>query len=371
MAYNLINSNELRTASINSFRGQTRPTLMKITTHLYNEDGSAWDAFVTSHQDSTNYHQYGWRKVLEKSFGHRTMYLAAANHHNEICGILPLVQMKSRLFGSFLVSLPFFNYGGLLISEDSATAMLLNASRKMLYGKDVDHIELRHLKMCDDVATTKQHKVTMILDLENNEEEQWKELDTKVRNQIRKAQKNGLQVVTGRMELLDGFYAVFCRNMRDLGTPVYGRNFFRNVLEEFPATTRILTVLHEGRAIASALLTWYKDVLEVPWASSNRDFRLLCPNNLLYWEAIRFAIGLGARSFDFGRSTPGEGTYKFKKQWGARPVQLYWQYLLRDGNALPEISPENPKYQLAIQAWKQLPLMITNLLGPHIVRCIP
>jgi len=344
---------------------------MEITTHLYNEDGSAWDAFVANHQDSTNYHQYGWRKVIEKSFGHRTMYLAATNSHNEICGVLPFVQMKSWLFGSFLVSLPFFNYGGLLASEDSAVTMLLDASRKMLSGTGVEHVELRHIKRCDDIEATKQHKVTMILDLKTNEEKQWSGLDAKVRNQVRKAEKSGLQVVVGRMELLDGFYEVFCRNMRDLGTPVYGRNFFCNVLEEFPDTTRILSVILDGRTIASALLTWYKDALEVPWASSNRDFRQLCPNNLLYWEAIRFAIGVEARTFDFGRSTPGEGTYNFKKQWGARPVQLYWQYLLRAGGGLPDINPKNPRYRLAIQAWQRLPLMLTNLVGPHIVRCIP
>lgn len=344
---------------------------MEITTHLYNEDGSAWDAFVSKHQDSTNYHQYGWRKVVEKSFGHRTMYLAATNRQNLICGVLPLVQMKSRLFGSFLVSLPFFNYGGMLISEDSAVKTLLSASRNMLFGTGVDHVEFRHRKSCDDTMATKQHKVTMILDLKNNEDDQWNGLDTKVRNQVRKAEKSGLRIVMGQIELLDGFYEVFCRNMRDLGTPVYGREFFRNVLDEFPDSTRILSVIHKGRTIASALLTWYKGTLEVPWASSCRDFRQLCPNNLLYWEAIRFGIAIGAKAFDFGRSTPDEGTFKFKKQWGAKPVQLYWQYLLREGNAIREVSPKNPRYRFAIQAWQRLPLMLTNLLGPHIVRCIP
>lgn len=344
---------------------------MEITTHLYNEDGTAWDAFVTSHQDSTNYHQYGWRKVVEKSFGHRTMYLAATNHHNEICGVLPFVQMKSRLFGSFMVSLPFFNYGGMLISEGSAASVLLDTSRNMLSGSGVDHIEFRNRTMFDEVMATKQHKVTLILDLKKNSEEQWTSFDVKVRNQVRKAEKNGLQTIMGRLDLLDGFYEVFCRNMRDLGTPVYGRDFFRNVLDEFPDTTRILSVTCEGKTIASALLTWYKDTLEVPWASSNRDFRQLCPNNLLYWEAIRFAIGIGVRMFDFGRSTPGEGTFNFKKQWGARPVQLYWQYLLRVGDALPEVGPKNPKFRLAIQAWQRMPLMVANILGPHIVRCIP
>lgn len=344
---------------------------MGITAHLYDGDGGAWNEFVASRQDGTNYHQYGWRKVVEKSFEHKTIYLVATTRNDEICGVLPYVEMRSRLFGNFLVSLPFFNYGGLLISEDSACTLLLEASEKMLCGTGVDYIELRHIRKCADVAATKQHKVTMILDLKKDEDEQWDSLDAKVRNQIRKAQKSGLHAFLGSKELLDGFYGVFCRNMRDLGTPVYGRNFFHNVLEEFPDTTRILSVTCGGRTIASALLTWYKDTLEVPWASSQRDFRELCPNNLLYWEAIRFAINAGFRKFDFGRSTPGEGAYKFKKQWGATPVQLYWQYLLREGGSLPEIDPHNPRYRRAIQAWRRLPLMVTNLLGPHIVRCIP
>lgn len=346
-------------------------TAMGITTHLYNDDGRSWDAFVNAHHDGTNYHLHGWRKVVEQSFGHKTIYLVAIDGHNEICGILPYVQMKSRLFGHFLVSLPFFNYGGLLASDSSVAGNLLNASRKMLSGIGVAHIELRHLKRCGDIEATKQHKVTMLLGLKHEEEQQWSVLDTKVRNQVRKAQKNGLQAVTGGTELLDGFYEVFCRNMRDLGTPVYGRNFFSNVLAEFPDSTRILSVVKDGRTIASALMTWYKETLEIPWASSNRDFREFCPNNLLYWEAIRFAIGRKMRTFDFGRSTPGEGTYNFKKQWGAVPVKLYWQYLLGDGVALPEVNTKNPKYRFAIQVWQRLPITIANFLGPHIVRCIP
>lgn len=344
---------------------------MAITTHLYNEDGTEWDAFVSSHQDGTNYHQHGWRKVVENSFGHRTMYLAAINSHNKICGVLPYVQMKSRMFGSFLVSLPFFNYGGMLSSEDAAVDSLLDASRKLLAETGADHIELRHLKMCNDIAATKQHKVSMILDLENNKDKQWNALDAKVRNQVRKAEKNGLKAVAGQAELLDGFYEVFCRNMRDLGTPVYSRNFFSNVLAEFPDSSRILSVIKDGRITASALMIWYKDTLEVPWASSNRDFRVLCPNNLLYWEAICFAIGIGVHKFDFGRSTPDEGTYNFKKQWGAVPIQLYWQYLLHNGDTMPEVNPKNPRYRLAIQAWQKLPLAVSNVLGPHIVRYIP
>ena len=344
---------------------------METTVQLYNEEGTDWDAYVESQQDSTNYHRYGWRKVIEKSFGHKTIYLTAKNCRNEICGILPYVHMKSALFGNFLVSLPFFNYGGLLCAEDSAAAVLLNSSQKMLERTGANHIELRHLKKNEGVVVTKQHKVTMILDLQKNEEDQWTSFNAKVRNQIRKAEKNELRTISGNVTLLDGFYDVFSRNMRDLGTPVYDKNFFRNVLEEFPDSTKVILVTHNDTTIAAALLTWHKDTLEVPWASSVRDSREFCPNNLLYWEAIRFAINKGVRKFDFGRSTPDEGTYCFKKQWGAKPVQLFWQYLLREGEAMPEVSPHNPKYRLVIKAWQHLPLMVTNLLGPHIVRCIP
>jgi FemAB-related protein (PEP-CTERM system-associated) len=211
----------------------------------------------------------------------------------------------------------------------------------------------------------------MILDLEKDIEAQWECIDSKTRNQVRKAEKSGLKVLFGNTELLDGFYSVFSRNMRDLGTPVYGANFFRNILETFPGSTRILSVLLNGETIASGILTWFRDVLEVPWASSLRKYRSLCANNLLYWEAIAFAIRNGAKKFDFGRSTPGEGTYHFKKQWGTTSLPLQWQYLLDESKQIPELNRQNPKYQLAIRIWRQLPVPITRVIGPMIVRNIP
>ena len=344
---------------------------MDNTVQLYNEDGPAWDAYVARHRDSSNYHQYGWKRVIERSFGHTAHYLTARDADNRICGILPLVHMKSSLFGSFLVSLPFFNYGGVLSDGPDHDSILLGESRRLLKHIGAGHAEFRHLSIQGKGMPTKQHKVTMILDLEHDEASQWNTLDAKVRNQVRKAEKSGLSAVDGHAELLDGFYEVFCRNMRDLGTPVHAKSFFRNILETFPSTTRIISVLSNGKTVASGLLTWFRSTLEVPWASSIRDFKAYCPNNLLYWEAIRFAIRNGSRRFDFGRSTPGEGTYQFKKQWGAKPVQLYWQYQLNDGVALPELNPANPRYRTAIRIWRSLPVAATKLLGPPIVRCIP
>ena len=344
---------------------------MEMNVEHYNEDGSAWNAFVVSHSDSTNYHLYGWREVIKKSFGHKTYYLTARNNNNDICGLLPLAYIKSALFGKSLVSLPFFNYGGILCSCDEAEAALLEASARMRKELNAAYTEFRHLLRSDRVAATKKHKVTMILNLNKVEEQQWKELDPKVRNQVRKAEKNGLKAVVGQLDLLDGFYEVFSRNMRDLGTPVYSKKFFQNMLETFPESSCIISVMLDGTTVASGILTWFRDTLEVPWASSNSDYRDKCPNNLLYWEAIKFAIGKGLTRFDFGRSTPGEGTFRFKKQWGAQPVQLYWQYLLEEGREMPALNPDNPKYKLAIKLWQRLPVPLTKLLGPSIVRNIP
>ncbi len=330
-----------------------------------------WDAFVDAHAEATNYHRLGWKRVVEKSFGHEGVYLAARCDEGRVHGVLPLIHLRSPLFGNALVSVPFFNYGGLLCNHPEAEQALLAEAEKIRRALRADHLELRHVGRGIEGLVTKNHKVTMILELADDEAAQWQGLNAKVRNQVRKAQKGGLEVRAGGLELLDGFYEVFCRNMRDLGTPVYAKSFFRNILRGFPEHTRILSVVLGEKVVASGLLTWYRGRVEVPWASSIREYREMCPNNLLYWEAIRTAIGRGARSFDFGRSTPDEGTFRFKKQWGALPVPLYWQYLLNDAAPVPEVSPSNPKYRLAIRIWQNLPLAVTKLLGPPIVRSIP
>jgi serine/alanine adding enzyme len=330
-----------------------------------------WDLFVRAFEGATAYHCFGWKAVFASSFGHPCHYLAAIDDNGRWQGVLPLVHMRSRIFGNFLVSLPFVNYGGLLCKNDAAARLLLDEAEKIRRSSGATHVELRHVARRPENLPTKQHKVTMVLDLAGDVDSQWKVFRSEIRNRIRKAEKSGLQFVIGHLDLLDGFYEVFARNMRDLGTPVYAKRLFHDVLEGFPDTTRILAVRHEGRAIAAGIVLWFGDTLEMPWVSSIRDFQALCPNNMLYWEAIRFAIAHNFRRFDFGRSTPQEGTYNFKKQWGAIPIQLHWQYLMDKDSELPELNPSNPKYQAAIRVWQRLPVSVTKVLGPRIVRNIP
>jgi FemAB-related protein (PEP-CTERM system-associated) len=335
------------------------------------KDEASWDSFVQMAEQASCYHRFRWKSIITESFGHSCYYFAAIDEGGIWRGVLPLVHMHSRLFGNFLVSVPFVNYGGLVCKDPLAARLLLEQAERLRKSFQATHIELRHLGYSLEGLFTKEHKVTMILDLAGNEDTQWNGFNAKLRNQIRKAQKSGLRFAIGQGELLDGFYEVFARNMRDLGTPVYAKNFFEHVLTSFPDCTRVLAIYYEQRMIAAGIAIWFRDVIEIPWASSVGDYKALCPNNMLYWEAIKFAISSGFKKFDFGRSTPNEGTFNFKKQWGALPVQLYWQYLLDDGQAIPHLSPSNPKYRAAIRVWQNLPVPVTKLLGPLIVQNIP
>ncbi len=338
---------------------------------LYTEgDRERWERFVETAPDSTLYHRIQWKDVVETTFGHRTYYLLAEDR-NGIVGILPLVHLKSICFGSFMVSLPYFNYGGICAQGREAHESLLKEAVELARKEKASHIELRHTENLDLKLPVKSAKASMRLDLPATPEALWDSFPSKLRSQIRKPEKANLGARVGRADELDAFYEVFCTNMRDLGTPVYSKAFFRNILERFAGSTWICTVYMGGVPAASGFLAGFKNTVEIPWASSIKRYNMHSPNMLLYWSSLKFAVEKGYRVFDFGRSTPGEGTFKFKEQWGAKPKMLYWHYWLRDGGALPEINPKNPRYNAAINIWKRLPLSITKILGPGIVKNIP
>jgi FemAB-related protein (PEP-CTERM system-associated) len=330
----------------------------------------ACDAYVAAHPQASTYHRPAWLEVIRAAFGHRTAYLAAETN-GRVSGVLPLVFFRSRLFGRFAVSMPFLNYGGVLADSAGVEQALLDRAIEETSAAGGTHLELRHTRQHFAGLTPKRHKVAMELRLEATADAQWQALDKKVRNQVRKAEKNGLDVRQGGSELLPQFYAVFSRNMRDLGTPVYGASFFRHVVNAFPGESRLFVIVHEGRPVAASLVHWRGGRIEVPWASSIREFNPLCANVLLYWHMLRFAVERGFAAFDFGRSTPGEGTYQFKQQWGAAPRELVWEYWMNGGATVPELSPKNPKFEFAIRTWQRLPVGIATRLGPLVVRNIP
>lgn len=333
-------------------------------------DAARWDAYVSSNPRASLYHFSTWRRMIEDRVGHRDISLAALDASGAVLGVLPLTLMDSRLFGRFAVSVPYFNYGGVLADSDAVAQALLAHAAQQGEALGVAHVELRHTaQVCDWPA--RDNKVSMIRRLPDTPEALDQELGSKIRAQIKRAEREGLTVQRGGAALLDDFYRVFAENMRDLGTPVYSKGFFRAVLAAWPARSHIVVVYLKGRPVACAFLMGHGDLLEIPWASTLRRVNALGVNMYLYWEVLSLAIAEGYGYFDFGRSTEDAGTYRFKKQWGAQPVRHHWHYWLPAGQALPQLNPDNPKYRLMIAVWQRLPVFVTRLIGPPVVRNLP
>ncbi len=333
-------------------------------------DAREWDDFVESQADATGYHLWRWRGVMERGLGHRCRYFAA-RQDGRIVGILPTAEVRRPFVGGALSSLPYVNYGGVLAATPAAASALVEHVSGVVSDERFSYLVLRHRRRHFSHLPVRSHKQTMMLALGETSEAMWTALDRKVRNQIRKAEKSGLSVVAGGEELVDDFYGVFARNMRDLGTPVYGRELFAEMVRACPEGVRIHVVRLNGLTVAAAVSYRYRGVVEVPSASSLREHRSLCPNHMLYWHIIQTSIGQGARALDFGRSTPGDGTYQFKEQWGAVPEQLEWEYVLGPGQQLPTSDRHDSKFNVAIAAWKRLPVGVTTVLGPRLARVVP
>jgi serine/alanine adding enzyme len=339
---------------------------------LHASDRERWDAFVESAPLSHGYQRAGWATVIERSFGQRPYYLLSEDDAGRVDGVLPLARLRSRLFGDFLVSLPYVNYGGPCGSTPAVESRLVEEAVRIAKDERVGHLELRMTASDGFGLQVKASKVSMQLALNGGADAVWKSFSTKLRTRINgPLKKEGMVARIGREEELDSFYHVFSINMRDLGTPVYAKKFFRLVLREFPDSARICTVYYQNQPVASGFVIGFRDMLEIPWGSSLRSMNRFSPNMLMYWTLLKYACETGYRVFDFGRSSPDSGTYRFKESWGAKPVPLYWHYWLPAGLELPELNPANPKYRFAINVWKHLPVGLTRLIGPTIVRNLP
>lgn len=331
----------------------------------------AWDQYVLNSAVTSGYHLSGWRQVIEEAFGHATCYVTVRDESEAVVGLVPLVFLASRGFGRFLVSLPFVNYGGMIADSPEGFRLLENEAVKQARALNAQHIELRHEAPIQTAWVSTQRKVSMRLSLPPSYEELLKSFPSKLRSLVRRAQKEGMTARVGGVECLDEFYAVFSRCMRDLGTPVYAKSFFGKILEVFPKDAHICVVSHQETPVAAGFLYGFRSSLEIPWAASDKRFNKLSPNMLLYGKVLEYACEQGFQLFDFGRSSPDSGTYRFKEQWGAQPHQLYWYYWMKDGRDVPQLNPQNPKYALAIRLWQTLPVAVANFLGPHIVKHLP
>jgi FemAB-related protein (PEP-CTERM system-associated) len=257
-----------------------------------------------------------------------------------------------------------------LANNTKVALALLDEAAALGVRLGVAHVELRQggtrLPKWQETAA----KVAMITPVPETQEVMLKSLGSRLRNKIKHAQKHGLVCKWGGAESVTEFYPVFAENMRNLGTPVYPRGWFENVMR-YKADAQIMTVFDDGRCVASTLVVVHRGNVELPWIASTPEARKHYSTVLLYWEALSWAIQNGHKNVDFGRCSPGSGTYQFKQQWNTKEVPLSWYYWLAPGKGVPELRPSNPKYQLAIAAWQRLPLAVANRIGPLIVRNIP
>lgn len=288
-------------------------------------------------------------------------------------GTLPLAFVESWLFGKFLVSLPYINTGGVWARNETAAAALVSAACDLADELDVRYLELRHeIPVAHERLTvSRSDKVHMRLNLPATEQELDQSFKSKLRSQLKKSQEHGLEVEWGRHDYLSRFYDVFAVNMRDLGTPVFSKQLFAQVLTAFPDSAEFCVVSKDRKTIAAGLLVHYPgERTEVPSASSLRSHNWTGANMWMYRQMLARAIQRGSPVFDFGRSSEGSGTYKFKAQWGAIPHPAVWQYYVRKGQA-EDLRPGSERNQRLIRIWQKLPVAVSRWLGPSIVRGIP
>lgn len=332
-------------------------------------DASSWDALLSG-PDGTFCHRFGWKKVLEDGLGHETHWLVAEDQAGVPHGVLPLARVRSRLFGDYLVSMPFLNYGGPIGSQD-AQEVLAKEAQRIATELDVDLLELRTRHVSPDTnLSVNARKLTVVKQLPSEPEELWdKGIKAKVRSQIRRPMKEGMEVRFGE-EQLEAFYEIFSTTMRDLGTPVLPRRFFELVRDEFGSDVIFTAVYLGDEPVAAACGLGWNDEFEISWAGSSREHAKKAPNMLLYWGLMEECVSRGYETFNFGRCSPDSGTHRFKKQWGSEDVPLPWLQWSPSG-VLSTPNPDSPKFRLATRAWQRLPVGIANVIGPRISRSLP
>jgi FemAB-related protein (PEP-CTERM system-associated) len=331
-------------------------------------DAARWDAYVERAPGATFFHRIGWRRILEEVFRHRTHYLVA-ERRGTVAGVLPLAEVKSRVFGHALVSLPFAVYGGPVGDDGTVEDALIDAAGRRARELRVEHLELRNVVSRraewprQDLYVT--FRRTLLADVDAN----MLSIPRKQRAMVRKGAKHGLaselDVDAGR------FFALYADNMRRHGTPPLSRRYFDRLRGEFGDACEVLTVVDDHGAPVSAVMSFYfRDTVLPYYAGDTTAARDLAANDFKYWELMRRACERGVRVFDYGRSKRGTGSFDFKKNWGFEPTPLAYEYLLLRRDTVPQNNPANPRYRAFIALWRRLPLPVANRLGPHIVRAL-
>ena len=336
-----------------------------IVRQLTSKDTERWDAFVERMPEATFFHRAGWKEVLERAFEHPAYFLFAESG-GEICGVLPLGHVRSRLFGNSLISTPFCVYGGSVgVSREVCEQLDLEAVR-LAEELGVDHLELRQRAKCHRDWPSKDLYVTFRKPMASDPEQNLLAIPRKQRAMVRKGIQAGL--VSRSDTGPDAVYSAYSESLRNLGTPVFSRRYFRILQDVFGDDCEMLTVHSGDQLVAGVVSFFFRDEVLPYYGGGGEAARALKANDFMYWEVMRRACERGYRLFDFGRSKRGTGSFDFKRNWGFEPQPMSYEYHLVKAAAVPDINPLNPKYRLFIEAWKMLPLPVSRMLGPALAR---
>lgn len=333
-------------------------------------DGPAWDKFVLEHKGSSFFHRFGWRDVLTNTYGHKPYYLLA-EQAGDIVGVLPLFMINSPFFGRSFVSTAFTVGGGVLGADAAVRAGLSAEAIQLGTAGQVNYVELRG---GDDLPgwQTKQDvyagfRKTLALEESDN----LLSVPRKKRADLRKAIKAAGE---GQLKFLQEpdvsrFYDLYAQSVARHGTPVFPRKLVTQILAAFGDDVEISFVEAQGKT-AGTLLSFFHQGTIMPYYNGAAPVaRNLHAVDYLYWRQMRHGVEVRqATTFDFGRSKFGTGPFSYKTYWGFSPMPLRYHYWLIKATMVPDINPNNPKFSLITKVWQQLPLAVTNRLGPLLAR---
>lgn len=328
-----------------------------------------WDAFVRSTEGGSPFHLLAWKRVVESTFGHRAHYLMAMREGG-VEGVLPLFEIRGLLGGRGLVSVPYGVYGGICAASAEARSALIQAAGELAGRTGATYVELRHRPGQEADLPTKALYVSFSRAISQDEQANLEAIPRKQRRMTRQGLKHGLRAEFG-LQHLDRFWHIYAHSVHALGSPVFPKKLFRAIAHEFGKDCELLTIWKDETAVAGVLTLFFEDQVLPYYGGADRAAMAYAVNDFMYWELLCHVAKAGYRVFDFGRSREGTGAYNFKRHWGFEPVPLPYQYILRDGARMPDLSPSNPKLHLAVRTWKRMPLPLTKLVGPRLTKYLP
>jgi FemAB-related protein (PEP-CTERM system-associated) len=328
-------------------------------------DEGRWDQFVARCPEATFFHRAGWRRAVAEGLGHKTHFLLA-ERDGALEGVLPLAEVRSRLFGHGLSSLPGCVYGGVAAASEEARRALTAAACRLADELRVDALEMRNFVRREEHWPRKELYVTFRKEISADPEQNLTAIPRKQRAMVRKGIQAGLSARL--VDDIETFFPIYAESVRNLGTPVFPRRYFRILRQVFDDACELSVISHQGQDIAAVMSFYFRDEVLPYYGGSRPAARRVKGNDFMYWDLLCRAAARGVRIFDYGRSKQGTGSYSFKKNWGFTPRPLSYEYHLVRARSVPQVNPNNPKYRYFIEAWKRLPLPVANAIGPLLAR---